>query len=203
MPNEIAGTNTSPERWRPCRRSSLRLQLQGQQAIIRARCREFSSTIQASASNNDSDFVEIMMHVLASPLLRWLTVAACISKRVHFRCHLTEFPAASQNACRLLERTFSGRRVAGCASPDALRRFNNSVNLEDQTEISFIREAPASHARRIPQKGRSTAAFSRSALESPQKDVLAAIGSIFWKRTNHQESGAGFAQRIAANTAGP
>ena len=138
-----------------------------------------------------------------SSLVRWLTVAVFGSRRFYFRPEQAEFPVTHQSACYLLDDPLRGWCVTGGASLDALRRINNSVNIEDLHEISFIREAPASHARRIPQKGRSTAAFSRSALESPQKDVLAAIGSIFWKRTNHQESGAGFAQRIAANTAGP
>jgi hypothetical protein len=137
--------------------------------------------------------VEIMMHVLASSLLRWLTVAACISKRVYFRRNEAEFPATSQNACRLLERTVQGRRGAGCASPDALRLFNNSVNLKDHNEISFIREASASFTRRIQTKGRSKGAFSTSARESPEKDILAAIGSIFWKRRSRQEISASIA----------
>src|SRR5438876_2889963 len=97
---------------------------------------ESSSKIRASASNDDSDF-ETMMRLSASPLLRWLTVALCGSRRVYFRREEAEFPAASQNACRLLVSTFGGRRVTGCASIDALRPFNNSVNLEDKNEISF------------------------------------------------------------------
>src|SRR3982751_168029 len=120
-----------------------------------------------------------MMHVLASSLLRWLTVAACISKRVHFRQNEAEFPATSQNACRLLETTFTGRRGAGCASPDALRRFYNSVNLEDHNEISLIREALASFARRVPTKGRSKVASPRGARQSPEANILATIGRIF------------------------
>ena len=140
-----------------------------------------------------------MMRVLASSLVRWLT-AACISKRGHFRRRETEFPAASQNACRLLEGTFRGPRVAGCASIDALRQFNNSVNLEDHNEISFIREALAASARRTPTTGRSKAASPRGALESPQENILAAISSIFWKWRSCEKV-RGFSQRFATNTA--
>src|SRR5437868_3894411 len=127
-----------------------------------------------------------MMRFPASSLLRWLTVAACV--RIHFRREEVEFPAASRNACNLLEGTFRGRRVAGCAPIGALRPFNNSVNLEDQNEISFIRETFAPFARRSPKKGRSKAALSRRAPEAPQENILAAVGGIFWKWRNHPES---------------
>jgi hypothetical protein len=141
-----------------------------------------------------------MVRLLASSLARWLTVAACV--RVHFRREEAKFPAKSQNACRLLEGTFRGPRVAGCASTDALRPFNNSVNLEDQNEISFIRETLAASARRTPKEGRSKAAFSECAPESSQENILAAVSGIFWKRRNRQETGVcfgfGFAQRFAA-----
>ena len=144
-----------------------------------------------------------MVRLLASSLARWLTVAACV--RVHFRREEAEFPAKSSRdggTCRLLEGTFRGPRVAGCASTDALRPFNNSVNLEDQNEISFIRETLAASARRTPKKGRSKAAFSECAPESSKENILAAVSGIFWKRRNRQETGVGFgfgfAQRFAA-----
>src|SRR5207244_3848335 len=70
-------------------------------------------------------FFEIMMRDFASSLVRWLTVAACGSRRVHFRRDEAEFPTASQNACDFLERTFRGSRAADGAPSDALRPFNN------------------------------------------------------------------------------
>jgi hypothetical protein len=142
-----------------------------------------------------------MMRALASSLFRYLKPAACISKRIHFRPKQTEFPAASQNACRLLEKAFFGPRAAGRASTDALRRYNNSVNLEDQNEISFIREAPASFAWWIPKKGRSTRPPSRGAPECPQENILAAVGGVFRKRRDDKESSY-FTQRVAANALG-
>src|SRR6266446_1041667 len=102
-------------------------------------------------------FLDIMMRDFASSLLRWLTVAAGGSTRIHFRLDEAEFPAASQSARKLLERTWPGSRAADCASIDALRPFNNWVNLEDQYELLFTRETPASFARRVPTMGRSRA----------------------------------------------
>src|SRR5438105_4080849 len=87
-------------------------------------------------------FFEIMMRGFASSLLRWLTMAAGGSTRVHFRLDEAEFPAAWQSACKLLERTLPGSRAVDCASIDALRPFNNWVNLEDQYELLFTRETP-------------------------------------------------------------
>src|SRR6266446_2745292 len=93
-------------------------------------------------------FFEIMMRGFASSLLRWLTMAAGGSTRVHFRLDEAEFPAASQSACKLLERTLPGLRAVDCASIDALRPFNNWVNLEDQYELLFTEETPATKAQK-------------------------------------------------------
>src|SRR5437879_6302433 len=124
---------------------------------------------------------EIMMRGFASSLLRWLTMAVGGSTRVHFRLDEAEFPAASQNACKLLERTLPGLRAVDCASIDALRPFNNWINLEDQYELLFTRETPAPFARRAPTMGRSPA-LPRSARETSQENILAASRRVFWKR---------------------
>jgi hypothetical protein len=181
-----------------------RLQSPPTAPMLPARCRESSSMIRASASQGEADF-DTMMRLPASSLLRCLTVAAHGSRRVHSRRKEAEFPAASQNACRLLEGPFRGRRAAGCASIGALRSFNNSVNIEDQHEISFIRETLAPSARRVPKTGRSRSwsALSGHARESSQEDVLAAGGCFFWQRSAGSKTGCAIAQRHAATrTAG-
>src|SRR5947209_559227 len=122
-------------------------------------------------------FFIIMTRGFISSLLRWLTGAAYGSRRVHFRLEEAGFPA-SQNACRLLEGISQSPRAAGCASIDALRPFSNSVNIEDQHEISSIRETIASFARRPPSKGRPKAALSRRASESSEENILAASRCI-------------------------
>src|SRR5919108_6061628 len=114
------------------------------------------------------------MRGVFSSLFRWLTVAIFGSRRFYFRPEQAEFPVAHQSACDLLEKPFPGRCATGRASTDALRRLNNSVNIEDPHEISFIRETLAAIARRFPPKGRSPFASSRDARKSPQKDILAA-----------------------------
>jgi hypothetical protein len=142
-----------------------------------------SSVLRTSASDDEFRIVEIMMRFLASSLVRLLTRAAGGSKRVHSRYQEAEFPAASQNACRLLEGPLRGSRGAGCASIDALRLFNNSVNLKDQNEISSIRERSAPFAGRIPTKGRSRPALSRKTRASSQEEnVLATPGSFSWRQ---------------------
>lgn len=139
------------------------------------------------------------MRVFASSLFRWLTVAACGFTRIHFRRDEAEFPMASQSACNLLERTFRGARAEDCASIDALRRFNDSVNLNNQYEIAFIRETHAPFAWRFPTKGRSTLASSRRARESSQeKNILAASRLAFWKRKRREKTSNGLAQWLAA-----
>lgn len=139
-----------------------------------------------------------MMRFLASSLFRWLTVAVYGSN--HSRPDEVEFPAASQNAGSLFK-TFRGRGAAGCASIDALLPFNNSVNIEDKHDISFIRETLAPFARRVPTEGRSPA-FSKRAGETVQENILAESRGIFWQRRNRTETGARFAQWFAPATAG-
>ena len=148
-------------------------------------------------------FFEIMMRGFASSLLRWLTMAAGGSTRVHFRLDEAEFPAAWQSACKLLERTLPGSRAVDCASIDALRPFNNWVNLEDQYELLFTRETPAPFARRVPTMGRSPA-LPRNARASSQENILAASRRIFWKRQRQRRKKASdrVAQWHAALAAG-
>jgi hypothetical protein len=134
-----------------------------------------------------------MMRGFASSLLRWLTVAAGGSTRVHFRLDEAEFPAASQSACKLLERTLPGSGVLDRASTDALRPFNNWVNLEDQYELLFTRETPAPFARWVPTIGRSPA-LPRNARESSQENIPATSRSILWKRHGRKKAGDRVAQ---------
>jgi len=138
---------------------------------------------------------ETMMRAPASSLFRWLTVAVYGSK--HSRPGEVEFPAAGQNAVWILR----GRRAAGCASVDALRPFNNSVNIEDKHEISFIRETLAPFARRVPTEGRSPALSTRAG-ESTQENILAESRGIFWQRRKRKETGARIAQWFAAAASG-
>src|SRR5260370_2791819 len=127
-------------------------------------------------------FFENMMRAFASSLLRWLSAPACGSRQLYFRLNEAEFPAASQTACKLFEWTLSDSRAADCASIDALRLFNHWVNLKDQHELLFIRETPPPFARSLPTQEQCTPAPSTARRESPEKNVLAAGRSIFWKR---------------------
>src|SRR6266487_1203620 len=121
-------------------------------------------------------------------LFRWLAVAAGGSRRVGFRLEEAEFPAASQSAGKLLERPLRSSRAADRASIDALRPFNNWINLEDNHELSFIRKTLAPFARRVPTKGRSPFALSKRGRESSQENILAAGRCIFWKRKRDEET---------------
>jgi hypothetical protein len=96
--------------------------------------------------------------------------------------------------------TFRGRRAAGCASVDALRPFNNSVNIEDKHEISFIRETLAPFARRVPTEGRSPALSTRAS-ESAQENILAESRGIFRQRRKWKEACASVAQWLTAASA--
>jgi hypothetical protein len=142
-----------------------------------SRCRESSMDPDVRISRRlDSVY---SMRGFSSSLLRWVTVAACGSRRIYFRPKEMEFPMAWQNACSLLERPDRGHRAAGCASIDALRLCYNSATIKDQHEISSIRETSATFARRLSPKRRSPFAFSRYASASSQKNILAANRGIF------------------------
>src|SRR6266581_938321 len=132
-------------------------------------------------------FFESMMRTLASSLLRWLSALACGSRQMHFRLREAEFPAASQSACKLFERTRSGSHAANRASSDALRLFNNWVNLKDQHELLFIRETLAARARWVPTQRQWPLALSTRGSENSKEDILAAHRCIFWKRENCKE----------------
>lgn len=140
-----------------------------------------------------------MMRCFASSLLGWLTVTAFGS--IFFRPDEAEFPTAPQTACNLLERTKRGSRAADSAPSDALRPPNNRLNIQDQYELSFIRETLAPFAWRFSTEGRSPrAAFARER-ESAQENILAAARCVFWKRQEHKAIGHCIAQRFATAAA--
>jgi hypothetical protein len=119
--------------------------------------------------------IEIMMRGLASSLFRSFTVAAYGSSR--FRSDEAEFSVTSRNADNLIG-LFLGQRVAGCASVDALRPPNHSINIKDQYEISSIRETLAPFARRLSPKGRPFA-LSKCAGETSKENILAKSRGLF------------------------
>jgi len=141
-----------------------------------------------------------MMRGFASSLLRWLTVT--VRGSIFFRYDEAEFPAASQTACNLVERTERGSRAADSAPSDALRPLNNRLNIQDtQYELSFIRETPAPFAGRFSTKERSPGAPFARDRESAQENILAAARCAFWKRQKHKEAGHCIAQRYATAAA--
>ena len=99
----------------------------------------------------------------------WLTYAGRFSK--NYRQNEAEFPAARTANKR---RAFRGLPAADGVSFDALRPNDNWVNIEDQYEISFIREKSAAFARRIPKKRRRTlACTTRGAKDAAEEIALA------------------------------
>ena len=137
--------------------------------------------------------LKIMMRSFGSSLLRSLTMMLYGSRRVRSRQEEeTEFPVASSRdggTGNLLERTFRGRRAADRASLDALRPSNHWVNIEDQYELSFIREAFAPVARRLSTSARCPWASTRRTGTSAQENILAASRGVFWRRRNsHQKA---------------
>ena len=135
-------------------------------------------------------------------LFRWLTKADR-SCRSHSRQLEVEFPAAAQTACQLTKRTLWGSPAADRASIDALHPHNNWVNIEDQHEISFIREKLAAFARRVPIQGRtSPRRFARDRQNSRQENILATHCRVFFKRKNCEQTSRVITQRFAASAAG-
>jgi hypothetical protein len=133
-------------------------------------------------------FFGTRMRTSASLLLRWLSAPACVSRQVHFRLNEAEFPPASQSVCKLLfERTLGGSHAVDRASIDALRLFNNWVNLKDQHELLFIRETLAPRARWVPTQRQWPLALSTRGSENAKEDILAVDRCIFWKRENCKE----------------
>ena len=136
----------------------------------------------------------------ASLLLRWFTDAGRRSFRIHPRGHEAKFPAAIQTAHKLFEWTFGGSRAADGASSDGLRPHYNWVNIEDQHEISFIRETPAAFAGRIPTTGRQSLTLSKFRAKSPgQENVVATNHGFFHERQHYcSERAAAGAQWLSA-----
>jgi hypothetical protein len=125
-----------------------------------------------------------MLRGLSSSLFRCLTTAACGS--TYFRRDEAEFPVASQNACNW--GTFRGSGALDGASIDALRPFNNWLNIDHKHELSSIWEALAAFAWRLPTQGRSPRLSGKAARESTKENVLAAVGCIFRKRQKRKKT---------------
>ena len=112
----------------------------------------------------------------------WLNYAGRLSK--HCRQNEAEFPAARTANKR---QALRGLPAADGVSFDALRPNDNWVNIEDQYEISFIREKFAAFARRIPTEGATDARVHhmRAPRTPPKKSLLAEnYRGIFRKRKN-------------------
>ena len=143
-----------------------------------------------------------MMRGFASSLLRSLTLALYGSRRIRSRQNETEFPTALPRhggASRLLESVPRDRRAADRASTDALRPLNHWVKIEDQYELSFIRETTlAPIARRISTQGQWAWALSRRASKSAKENILAAGRGIFWKRRQPEKTRRSGAQWLSA-----
>ena len=109
----------------------------------------------------------------------WLNCAGRRSKNC--RQNEAEFPAARTANKRQILR---GLPAADGVSFDALRPNDNWVNIEDQYEISFIREKFAAFARRIPKKRRRTLACTACGTEGACEEVALAKNhrSSFRKR---------------------
>jgi hypothetical protein len=133
---------------------------------------------------------------------RWLTKAGR-SSRSKSRQFEVEFPAVVQAACQLLKRTLWGSPAADRASIDALHPHHNWVNIEDQHEISFIREKLAAFARRVPIQGRSSLwRFVRERQNPSQENILATHRRIFFKWKNCEQASRVITQRFSAGAAG-
>jgi hypothetical protein len=131
-------------------------------------------------------------------LFRWLTQADR-SSRSNSRQFEVEFPAAAQTACQLPKRALWGSPAADRASTDALHPHNNWVNIEDQHEISSIREKLAAFARRVPTQRRSSRwQFARDRENPGQENILATHRRIFFKWKNCEQAGRVVTQRFAA-----
>src|SRR4030095_1131786 len=78
-----------------------------------------------------------------------LSKTGCILRPLYFRQDEVEFPTASQT-----DRTFRDSRAADCVRPRRTLRPLNNLNIEDQHELAFIRETPASRTRSVSTSGR-------------------------------------------------
>ena len=127
------------------------------------------------------------MRGVFSSRFRWLVIAAFGSRRSYFRPEQAEFPAVHQSF-DFLNRPFWGRCSAGCASTDALRSTNNSVNIEHQHEISSIGETFPPSAGKFPSKGRSSVASSTDAYQRPKENLLATVRRLLQQRERQKTS---------------
>jgi hypothetical protein len=135
-------------------------------------------------------------------LFRWLTKADG-SSRSNSRQLEVESPAAAQTACQLPKRALWGSPAADRASIDALHPHNNWVNIEDQHEISSIRENLAAFARRVPTQGRSSPWRFAPGRQNPgQENILATHRRAFFQWKNCERANQGITQRFAAGAAG-
>jgi hypothetical protein len=147
----------------------------------------------------ESDSISHPFHIEAKSMKRgssssrsvWLSKTACILRRFHFRRDEVEFPVASQTDCSLW--TFRDSRAADRASLDALRPWNNLVNIEDQHELAFIRETPAPRARPVSTKGRARAFSRATRTGSEAENILATHRRIFWGRRRPKKNSAAIA----------
>jgi len=140
------------------------------------------------------------MRGVSSSLFRWVTAAVFGSRRFYFRRKQAEFPVTHQYACNLRYEPLPGRCAAGRASIDALRRTNNSVNIEDPHEISFIREARAAFARRLSPKGWPRASSGIATQSRSKANILAATRGSFCQRQDPEEISHCKSQRLSATT---
>ena len=128
-----------------------------------------------------------MMRGFASITLCSLGQALNGSRRVRSRHQPTEFPIASScygGTGNLLEWAPLGRRLADrVPNFGTLHRSHHWVNIEDQYELTFIRETFTPVVRRLSLPARWPWASARRAVESAHKEnILAASGGILWRQ---------------------
>jgi len=134
-------------------------------------------------------------------LFRWVAKADR-SGRSNSRQLEVEFPAA-QTVYQLPKRALWGSPAADRASIDALHPHNNWVNIEDQYEISSIREKLAAFARRVPIQGRSSPGrFARGRQNAGQENILATRRRAFFQWKNGEQANRVIAQRFAGGATG-
>ena len=161
------------------------LAIRPRRAIIR-RCRESLNRFRFALNARVKALH--MMRGFALITLRSLCQALNGSRRVRSCQQLTEFPLASPNAGNLLEWAPTGRRVADrVPNFGALRPLHHWLNIEDQYELTFIRETSAPVARRVSLSARWPWTSARRAVESAcKKNILAAAGGILWRKRKGQ-----------------
>ena len=143
---------------------------------------------------------EAMMRTFASFLCRWFNAPACGSRQVYFRYDEAELSAASQSACKLINRTLSDSRAAdgALAVSKALYLFNNWTKPKDQHELLFIRETLPPVARGPTQRQLRSFSGPTTSNKDSKEDILAARGRVFRKRRSDEEKNIDYAERDAA-----